>query len=183
LPAQGGQVPPSKKVKQIDAIFAHLLAVREQAASDRQTLRLSLDTKATVLICLFSRGGQSRTGTRGADHDFRPDGTLTPFGFFRSGTSESALFFTDSNVTSEFMADCLEQWLAEPAQVWKNVRTLVLDLHKGPKTSGQRSQRLLRMVPLAQRYGGVVVLAYYPPHHSKYHPMERLWGILENYWL
>jgi hypothetical protein len=27
-----------------------------------------------------------------------------------------------------------------------------------------------------------VVLVYYPPYHSKYNPIERLWGILENYW-
>src|SRR5205823_4613997 len=27
-----------------------------------------------------------------------------------------------------------------------------------------------------------IVLAYYPPYHSKYNPIERLWGILENYW-
>ena len=26
------------------------------------------------------------------------------------------------------------------------------------------------------------MLVYYPPYHSKYNPIERLWGILENYW-
>jgi Rhodopirellula transposase DDE domain len=50
---------------------------------------------------------------------------------------------------------------------------LVLDLDNGPETSGQRSQWLLRMVQLAQRYGWVVVLAYYPPYPSKYNPIER----------
>ncbi len=25
-------------------------------------------------------------------------------------------------------------------------------------------------------------LTYYPPYHSKYNPVERLWGILENHW-
>ncbi|WP_419606290.1 ISAzo13-like element transposase-related protein, partial [Thiolapillus sp.] len=25
-------------------------------------------------------------------------------------------------------------------------------------------------------------LAYYPPYHSKYNPVERLWGVLENHW-
>ncbi len=25
-------------------------------------------------------------------------------------------------------------------------------------------------------------MAYYPPYHSKYNPIERLWGILENHW-
>ena len=27
-----------------------------------------------------------------------------------------------------------------------------------------------------------IKLAYYPPYHSKYNPIERLWGILENHW-
>jgi len=25
-------------------------------------------------------------------------------------------------------------------------------------------------------------LAYYPPYHSKYNPVERLWGVLGNHW-
>ena len=175
-------MPPPKKVKQTDAIFAHVQEVHEQAAAEPQTLRLSLDSKATVLIGPFSRGGHSRTGTQGADHDFKPDGKLTPFGIFRPQTSESALFFTDSKVTSDFMADCLGRWIEERAEALKDIRKLVLDLDNGPENSGQRSQWLLRMVLLAQRYGWVVVLTYYPPYHSKYNPIERLWGLLENYW-
>ena len=31
-------------------------------------------------------------------------------------------------------------------------------------------------------YGLVVQLAYYPPYHSKYNPIERCWGILEMHW-
>ena len=27
-----------------------------------------------------------------------------------------------------------------------------------------------------------ISLIYYPPYHSKYNPIERLWGILENHW-
>jgi hypothetical protein len=169
-------------VKQTDAIFAHVHAVHAQAAAEPQTLRLSLDTKAAVLIGPFSRGGHSRTGTTAVDHDFKPEGVLAPFGIFRPDTSESELFFTDGKVTSDFMADCLERWIAERAGDLKEVRKLVLDLDNGPENSGQRSPWLRRMVLLAQRYGWVVVLAYYPPYHSKYNAIERLWGILENYW-
>ncbi|MCU7881502.1 MAG: hypothetical protein KZQ60_13910 [Candidatus Thiodiazotropha sp. (ex Lucinoma aequizonata)] len=25
-------------------------------------------------------------------------------------------------------------------------------------------------------------MAYYPPYHNKYNPVERLWGVLENHW-
>ena len=46
------------------------------------TLRLSLDAKAPVLIGPFSRGGKSRRGNKAADHDFKPWGKLTPFGIF-----------------------------------------------------------------------------------------------------
>ena len=35
-------MPPPKKVKQTDAIFSNLQQVHEQAASEAQTLRLSL---------------------------------------------------------------------------------------------------------------------------------------------
>jgi len=27
-----------------------------------------------------------------------------------------------------------------------------------------------------------VQLAYYPPYHSKYNPVERCWGVLEQHW-
>jgi hypothetical protein len=175
-------VPPPKKVKETDAIFANVHEVHQQAASDTHTLRLSLDTKATVLIGPFSRGGQSRTGTQGVDHDFKPEGKLTPFGIFRPQTSESELFFTDSKVSSDFMADRLEEWLAERGPALQDIRRLVLDLDNGPENSGQRSQWLFRLVLLAQRFQWPIVLVFYPPYHSKYNPIERLWGLLENYW-
>jgi transposase len=173
---------PKKKVAETDAIFANVQEVHAPAECSADTLRLSLDTKATVLIGPFSRGGSSRTGTQAVDHDFKPDGRLTPFGIFQPATSESTLFFTDSKVSSDFMVDCLEQWLAERAEGLREVRKLVLDLDNGPENSGQRSQWLLRLLLLAQRRQWHLVLVYYPPYHSKYNAIERLWGILENYW-
>jgi hypothetical protein len=175
-------VPPPKKVKETDAIFANVKEVHQQAAAEPQTLRLSLDSKAAVPIGPFSRGGRSRTGTQGVDHDFKPEGVLTPFGLFCPQTSASDLYFTDSKVSSDFMVDCLEQWIEARGDAIKEIRKLILDLDNGPENSGQRSQWLLRMVLLAQKYQWQVVLVYYPPYHSKYNPIERLWGILETYW-
>ena len=34
----------------------------------------------------------------------------------------------------------------------------------------------------AAKFGLVVQLAYYPPYHSKYNPVERCWGIRETHW-
>jgi transposase len=38
------------------------------------------------------------------------------------------------------------------------------------------------MVEFADKYNLEIVLAYYPPYHSKYNPIERVWGVLENHW-
>jgi hypothetical protein len=175
-------MPPQKKVKETDAIFANVKEVHQQVQSEEHTVRLSLDTKATVLIGPFSRGGKSRLGTKGADHDFKPDGTLTPFGIFQPSTSEADLYFTNTKVSSDFMMDCLEQWIEERGEMLKEVRKLVLDLDNGPENSGQRSQWLLRLILLAQKKQWHLILVYYPPYHSKYNPIERFWGILENFW-
>lgn len=35
---------------------------------------------------------------------------------------------------------------------------------------------------LADEFQLNIQLAYYPPYHSKYNPIERVWGVLENYW-
>ncbi len=34
----------------------------------------------------------------------------------------------------------------------------------------------------SMKYNVKIYLAYYPPYHSKYNPIERSWGILENHW-
>ena len=175
-------MPPPKKVKETDAIFANVKVVHEQAAGEAETLRLSPDSKAPVVIGPFSRGGSSRTATAGADHDFKPDGVPGLFGIFRPDTSESSLFFTDSKVSSGFMVDCLERYLQEQGEAIKEVRQLVLGLDNGPENSGQRSQWLLRLLLPAQQRQWQLVLVYYPPYHSKYNPIERFWGILERFW-
>jgi Rhodopirellula transposase DDE domain len=97
-------------VKETDAIFQNLTEVHRRAAGSEDTLRLSCDAKAPVLIGPFSRGGKSRRGTKGADHDFKPWGKLTPFGIFLPDQKELNFYFTSSKVTSDFIVDRLDQW-------------------------------------------------------------------------
>jgi hypothetical protein len=135
-----------------------------------------------VLIGPFSRGGRSRVGTKGADHDFRPWGKLTPFGIFLPDTKDLSFYFTDSKVTSDFIVDRLEQWWGQKRGEYPKVDTLLVDLDNGPENQSRRSQFIYRMVLFAQATQLTVVLAYYPPYHSKYNPVERCWGVLEVYW-
>jgi hypothetical protein len=38
------------------------------------------------------------------------------------------------------------------------------------------------LTALADYFQMTVDLAYYPPYHSKYNPIERVWGVLEKHW-
>ena len=50
------------------------------------------------------------------------------------------------------------------------------------KKSGSRSQWLKRLVEFCAAFDVTVKLAYYPPYHSKYNSIERVFGVLENFW-
>lgn len=175
-------MPPPKKLPETDAIFDHLSQVHSEAAQRDDTLRLSLDAKMAVPIGDFSRGGYSRVETKAVDHDFKPNGHLTPFGLFLPAIDELDIIFTDSKVTSDFIVDVLEDWWLRNRERFPHIRTLVLDLDNGPENCGTRSQFLRRLVEFARDYQLTIQLAYYPPYHSKYNPIERCWGVLENYW-
>jgi hypothetical protein len=54
--------------------------------------------------------------------------------------------------------------------------------HQGDPAAVQPPVNDFRLYPFARKYGLVVQLAYYPPYHSKYNPIERCWGILEMHW-
>jgi transposase len=175
-------VPPPKKVPKTDAIFDQLKVVNPEADRSVDTLRISIDAKATVNVGPFSRRGKSRTGTEAADHDFKPEATMTPFGIFLPEHDDLWLYMARSKVTSDFIVDRLEQWWQEVRLRFLSIKTLVINLDNGPENHSRRTQFLKRIVEFAQKFGLVVQLAYYPPYHSKYNPIERCWGILEMHW-
>ena len=54
-----------------------------------EMLRISMDAKATVKVGPFARGGNSRALVQAADHDFQPQGTVTPVGIFLPALDQS----------------------------------------------------------------------------------------------
>ena len=175
-------MPPPKRVKQTDAIFERLKQVNPEADRADDMLRISIDAKATVNIGPFSRRGKGRTRTKAADHDFKPEATLTPFGILVPATDDLWLYMASSKITSDFIVDRLEQWWQEVRLLYLKVKTLVINLDNGPENHSRRTQFLKRIVAFARKYQVRVHLAYYPPYHSKYNPIERCWGILELHW-
>ncbi len=143
---------------------------------------MSMDAKATVQVGPFSRGGRSRVAVQAADHDFRPTATVTPVGLLLPEYDELFLSVVTSTVTSDCLVDQVEQWWATVRGRFAHITTLVLNLDNGPENHSHRTQFMARLVGFAQQTGLRVQLAYYPPYHSKYNPIERCWGILEPHW-
>jgi len=156
--------------------------VNAQADAAPDELRVSLDAKATVKIGPFSRKGTNRVAVQAADHDFRPQETVTPVGLFLPATDELFIYHVTSKVTSDCLVDRLEQWWTSVRERFSYITTLVLNLDNGPESHSHRTQFMGRLVQFVQRFGVALRLAYYPPYHSKYNPIERCWGILEMHW-
>lgn len=173
---------PLKKLPETDAIFEQLAQVNAQADEDETKLRLSVDTKATILLGWLSRGGYSRVVVKALDHDYRPDEKVTPVGVFLPRYNEVYLFLTTGPVTSDLIVDCIRQvWLRNQTR-FPLVNTLVINQDNGPECHSRRTQLMKRLTELADETQQTFELAYYPPYHSKYNPIERVWGVLENYW-
>ncbi|GAC1468887.1 MAG: hypothetical protein PVSMB2_37380 [Ktedonobacteraceae bacterium] len=154
----------------------------EEADADEHTLRLSMDAKATIKVGPFARGGKSRVVTKAADHDFEAAAMVTPVGIFLPASDELFVYEVMSKVTSDCLVDRLVDWWESVRERFPNITTLVLNLDNGPESHSRRTQFMHRLVEFAQRYCLKIRLAYYPPYHSKYNPIERCWGILEQHW-
>ena len=147
-------------------------------------MRLSLDAKATVSLARFSRGGYSRITVKALDHDFPDKNTekVTPYGLYLPQTQELFLYLTQSKVTSDFMVDCLNDFWHSEGHRFPLVTTLVINQDNGPENHSRRTQFMNRITQFVDHSHLTVQLAYYPPYHSKYNPIERVWGHLEKHW-
>jgi transposase len=156
--------------------------VNEEADADEETLRISIDAKATVKVGPFARGGKNRVPTKACDHDFHPEATVTPVGIFLPTLDEVFLYAVISKVTSDCLVDRLIDWWEAVKERFSHIKTLVINLDNGPESHSRRTQFIQRLFEFVQTYQITVRLAYYPPYHSKYNPVERCWGILEMHW-
>lgn len=171
-----------KKIPETDAIFAQVNTVNRLADQDETVLRVSMDAKACVKIGAYSRGGSNRVEVKASDHDFKPKEVLTPVGLFLPQSDDFFMYMVKSRVTADCLADCLHRWWEAVRKRFSHIQTLVINLDNGPENHSRRTQFMKRLLEFANQYGLTIRLAYYPPYHSKYNPVERCWGILENYW-
>ena len=174
---------PLKKVAETDAIFDNLDEINTASDLREDSLRISIDTKAKVDLCDSSRGGTSRCrkAVKADDHDMGLKNKLAPFGILNMMTGLLTVIFGVSFETSDFIVDCLEQWWDDNKKQYSHIKQLVINLDNGPQNSSHRTQFMKRMIEFADQNNLEIMLAFYPPYHSKYNPIERCWGILENH--
>src|SRR5574337_1813801 len=97
-------------------------------------------------------------------------------------SSPSPLSATGEHATLGCSCSFGDGWWRGNQGRFPQTQVLLLNLDNGPENHSHRSQFLYRLVRFAQTHRLLVRLAYYPPYHSKYNPIERCWGALENYW-
>ena len=157
--------------------------VNRQADDSEEVLRISLDAKVDVKMGNFSRGGKNRKHTKAADHDFGSGGKLTPVGIFTPKNKDLWLYMVKSKTTSDCYVDIIEKWWEDNSgDIKNNTKKLVINLDNGPQQNSRRTQFMMRLQNFSDKVGLAVDLAYYPPYHSKYNPVERPFSALEKHW-
>jgi hypothetical protein len=175
---------PLKKIKEVNEIFDNVHEANSNSDNCHESLRISIDSKATVKIGELSRGGKSRDkeSPKALDHDTNFDSTLKPFGILDVLTGLLTIVFGNSSETSDFIVDALLIWWHANKHLYPHVKELVINSDNGPQNSSHRTQFIKRITEFADETGLRIHLVYYPPYHSKYNPIERCWGVLENHW-
>ncbi len=107
---------------------------------------------------------------------------VTPVGILLPRYDALTVYAVTSKVTSDCLCDILCQWWQANKERFPKVKTLLLNLDNGPECHSRRTQFLARLIEFVSETRVGLQLAYYPPYHSKYNPIERCWGVLENHW-
>lgn len=171
---------PLKKIEETDAIFENVHQKKEAAMSDEKTVLISLDTKDKVLLGPFSRNGKNRIQINAVDHELT-NNCLIPFGILNLKTDVPYFFNFTNKPTSLDLVDCIEEFWREN-YLNSEFNKLAILLDNGPDNSGVRTVFLKELITISVNYNIEIELIYYPPYHSKYNPIERLWARLENFW-
>ena len=175
---------PLKKIAETDAIFENVAQKHALAQNNPRILRISIDVKAKVKIGNLSRGGYSRAinAPKTDDHDQHWTDVLVPFGIKEFNTDDLYIIFGNSKETSDFILDALELWWSLRQFNPSDYDLIMIDMDNGKSVASNTKLFLRRIVAFAAKIQLPIQLVYYPPYHSKYNAIERVWAALENYW-
>lgn len=159
-----------------DAQFKKIQRLKADYQSAAQPV-LSMDTKSREILGTYARSGRvlSTAPLPAWDHDFptRRLGVVIPHGLFDLARNEGFLHLGTSHDTSVFAADALWDWWKRYGCHRYPFATKLLLLCDGGGSNGWR--RLLfkqEIQDVAAAAGLEIRVAHYPPHCSKYNPID-----------
>ena len=175
---------PLKRIPETDAIFENIGLHRKQSLPG--TLKLSLDVKDKIKVGDLSRKGYHRCkdDVCALDKDQHWEESLVPLGILEIDSAETTVIVGNSYETSDFIVDGIEKWYEQTKlKLDLNLyHTLEFYMDNGPAVHSHRTQFIKRMMEFACITNLNIHLLYYPPYHSKYNPVERVWAAVEQYW-
>jgi hypothetical protein len=138
---------------------------------------LSIDTKKKELIGNFFRAGVAYTQkvVETWDHDFpsQAEGVLYPHGLYDLRRNHGHLNVTTSHDTSAFACDSIAYWWETfGKQEYPEATSLLLFCDGGGSNAANRYVFKYNLERLAGRIGLEIRVCHYPPHESKYNPIE-----------
>jgi hypothetical protein len=145
-------------------------------------MRLSLDCQASVKLGDDSRGGKTRGENQAADPERGCEEQPVPFGIVAAARGQWQLTVGSAFKTRDFIGDSLPDGGKDtPVELRAQLTPLPLKVDHGPERSGVRTPFLKRMVEVADDTGKSIHLLDYLPYPSKYKPIERGGGLLEQH--
>lgn len=138
---------------------------------------LSMDTKKKELLGNFFRDGQVySTGSVAVfDHDFPSyaQGKIIPHGLYDLKRNMGHLTLGTSHDTSQFACDSFHLWWQRHgARAWPKATSILLLCDGGGSNNCRHHIFKEDLQRLVNRIGIPIRVAHYPPHCSKYNPIE-----------
>lgn len=138
---------------------------------------LSMDTKHKELLGEFARGGQAwSTGPNQTyDHDYPSyaDGVVIPHGLYDLKANCGHLLLGTSHDTSQFSCDHLRLWWqGYGRRTYRHATSILLLCDAGGSNNCRHYIFKEDLQKVVDQIGVPILVAHYPPHCSKYNPIE-----------
>jgi len=138
---------------------------------------ISIDTKKKELLGEFYRGGtvESQAAIAVNDHDFASagSGTVIPHGVYDVAKNRGHLHLNTSHDTSQLACDSLAAWWRHQGRKdYAGAKKLLVLCDGGGSNGSTRYVFKEELQRLSNRLDLEIRVAHYPPHCSKYNPIE-----------
>ena len=139
---------------------------------------ISMDTKKKELIGKYSRGNDAIYGTKAErvnDHDFKKKNGVVgiPHGIYDEKYKHGHIMVGNSHDTSEFACDCIKNWWLNIGCItYRSSCRLLIVCDGGGSNSSRHYIFKEDLQKLAIELNIDITIAHYPPHCSKWNPIE-----------